>query len=194
MGRIYCPAVNPWHDVAIGEDPSRSFNCVIEVPSGSKNKYELDKTTGLLRLDRVLYSAVHYPANYGFIPRTYCEDGDPLDVLVLCQEAVVPLCIMRGRPIGVITMSDEEGRDDKIIAVAVDDPEFIEVHDVKELPPHRLREIQQFLRDYKSLEGKIAKVGPLQGAKHAHKVIRDAAALYRDEIYPTLGIPSSKRP
>jgi inorganic pyrophosphatase len=178
----------------MGEDPTRSFHCVIEVPSGSKTKYELDKTTGLLRLDRVLYSAVHYPANYGFIPRTYCQDGDPLDVLVLCQEPVVPLCIMRARAIGVISMTDEEGRDDKIISVAVDDPEFIEVNDVKELPPHRLREIQQFLRDYKSLEGKIARVGPLQGARQAHKVIAAAADLYRDEIYPTLGIPSGKRP
>jgi inorganic pyrophosphatase len=186
--------MNPWHDVAIGEDPDRLFHCVIEVPSGSKNKYELDKTTGLLRLDRVLYSAVHYPANYGFIPRTYCEDGDPLDVLVLCQESVVPLCIMRGRPIGVITMTDEEGRDDKIIAVAVDDPEFAEVNDVKELPPHRLREIQQFLRDYKSLEGKRATVGPLEGSLKAKRVMHAAADLYRETIYPTLGIPSAKPP
>ncbi len=185
--------MNPWHDVAIGDDPNRSFTCVIEVPSGSKNKYELDKTTGLLRLDRVLYSAVHYPANYGFVPRTYCEDGDPLDVLVLCQEPVVPLCIMRARPIGVITMTDEEGQDDKIIAVAVDDPEFTDCNDVKELPPHRLREIQQFLRDYKSLEGKVARVGPLQGAKKAHAVIHHAIALYRDRIYPTLGVPATKR-
>ena len=186
--------MNPWHDVAIGEDPTRSFHCVIEVPSGSKNKYELDKTTGLLRLDRVLYSAVHYPANYGFIPRTYCGDGDPLDVLVLCQEAVVPLCIMRARPIGVITMTDHDGQDDKIIAVAVDDPDFMGIDDIKDLPSHRLREIQQFLRDYKSLEGKVAKVGPLEGSKKAHKVIRDAIELYRDDIYPTLGVPATKRP
>lgn len=185
--------MNPWHDVAIGEDPGHTFNCVIEVPSGSKCKYELDKTTGLLRLDRVLYSAVHYPANYGFVPRTYCEDGDPLDVLVLCQESVVPLCIMRARPIGVITMTDEEGQDDKIIAVASDDPEFAHCKDVKELPPHRSREIQQFLRDYKSLEGKVAKVGPLFGASRAEKIIRSAVNLYRQDIYPTLGVPSSKR-
>ena len=186
--------MNPWHDVAIGEDSDHLFHCVIEVPSGSKNKYELDKTTGLLRLDRVLYSSVHYPANYGFIPRTYCGDGDPLDVLVLCQQPVVPLCIMRARPIGVITMTDEEGQDDKIIAVAEDDPEFTHYDDVKDLPPHRLREIQQFLRDYKSLEGKRANVGPLQGATKARKVIRAAAIFYRDSIYPTLGVPSGKRP
>jgi inorganic pyrophosphatase len=184
--------MNPWHDVSIGDDPHRHFNCVIEVPSGSKNKYELDKSTGLLRLDRVLWSSVHYPANYGFVPRTYCGDGDPLDVLVLCQESVVPLCIMRARPIGVIAMTDEEGQDDKIIAVAEDDPEFAPCRDVKELPPHRLREIQQFLKDYKSLEGKLAKVGPLQGAGHARKVLQAAIELYRTEIYPTLGVPSAR--
>jgi inorganic pyrophosphatase len=184
--------MNPWHDVAHGEDPTRLFHCVVEVPMGSKTKYELDKSTGLLRLDRVLYSAVHYPANYGFIPRTYCGDGDPLDVLVLCQEPVTPLCIMRARPIGVITMSDEAGQDDKIVAVAEDDPEFLQCNDVKELPPHRLREIQQFLKDYKSLEGKAARVGPLQGAARARKVILAAIALYREAIYPTLGIPAAR--
>ena len=183
--------MNPWHDVAIGEDPDRLFHCVIEVPSGSKNKYELDKATGLLRLDRVLYSAVHYPANYGFIPRTYCDDGDPLDVLILCQEPVVPLCIMRARPVGVIKMTDEEGEDDKIIAVAVDDPEFNQCNDVKELPPHRLREIQQFLTDYKSLEGKIARVGPLKPARDARKVIQAAIKLYQKDIFPNLGHPAT---
>ena len=115
-------------------------------------------------------------------------------MLVLCQEAVVPLCIMRARPIGVITMTDDDGQDDKIIAVAVDDPEFVGIDDIKDLPSHRLKEIQQFLRDYKSLEGKTAKVGPLEGAKKAHRVIKDAVALYRDEIYPSLGVPATKRP
>ncbi|HXG63431.1 MAG TPA: inorganic diphosphatase [Planctomycetota bacterium] len=184
--------MNPWHDVAVGEDPERLFHCVVEVPRGSKNKYELDKATGLLRLDRVLYSAVHYPANYGFLPRTYCEDGDPLDVLILCQEPVVPLTIMRGRPIGVITMTDEEGRDDKIIAVAVDDPEFSHYDDIRELPPHRLREIQQFLKDYKSLEGRRARVGPLRGSAEAARVIRKAIRTYRETIWPSLGEPEVK--
>src|SRR5262245_16741231 len=184
--------MNPWHDVAIGEDPTRSFHCVIEVPSGSKNKYELDKTTGLLRLDRVLYSSVHYPANYGFLPRTYCGDGDPLDVLVLCQQPVVPLTIMRARPIGVIAMTDAEGRDDKIIAAAEDDPEFRHYKDVKNLPPHRLKEIQQFLKDYKALEGKVAKVGALRGAAEARKVILDAIRLYQTDVWPNLGQPSVK--
>jgi inorganic pyrophosphatase len=116
--------VNPWHDVELGTDITRDFRCVIEIPKGSKVKYELDKQTGMLWLDRVLHSAVHYPANYGFLPRTYCDDGDPLDVLVLGQEPVVPLCILRARAIGVLTMSDDKGQDDKIIAVHVDDPEY----------------------------------------------------------------------
>jgi inorganic pyrophosphatase len=108
--------MNAWHDIALGEHPEVEFQAVIEIPRRSRTKYELDKETGLLRLDRVLYSAVHYPANYGFLPRTYCEDGDPLDVLLLCQENLVPMCIATARPIGVITMSDDKGRDDKIIA------------------------------------------------------------------------------
>ena len=114
--------MHPWHDVALGNDIAREFRCVIEIPKGSKIKYELDKVTGLLWLDRVLHSAVHYPANYGFLPQTYCDDGDPLDVLVLGQEPVVPLCILRAKAIGVITMRDDKGQDDKIIAVHVDDP------------------------------------------------------------------------
>src|SRR6059036_4205348 len=106
--------MHPWHDVPLQADGGEGVNVVIEIPKGSRVKYELDKATGLLGVDRVLYSAVHYPANYGFLPRTYCLDHDPLDVLVLGQEPVVPLCVMRARPIGVITMSDEKGRDDKI--------------------------------------------------------------------------------
>ena len=179
--------MNPWHDVPLGRDPESLFPCVIEIPRWSKNKYELDKETGLLRLDRVLYSAVHYPANYGFIPRTYCGDGDPLDVLILCQEPVVPLCIMRGRPVGVITMSDEKGQDDKIIAVSADDPEFRDYEDVRELAPHRMIEIRQFFFDYKLLEGKKTRIGPLRGAEPARRVIRSAIQLYQKEIKPGLG-------
>src|ERR1043165_7670242 len=109
-----------WHDIPLGEKIEEEFIAIIEIPKGSKVKYELDKDTGMLKVDRVLFSAVHYPANYGFLPRTYCDDGDPLDVLVLGQEPVVPLCILRARAIGVLTMSDEKGQDDKIIAVHVD--------------------------------------------------------------------------
>ena len=134
---------NPWHDVELGEHIERHFRCVIEIPKGSKIKYELDKKTGLLWLDRVLHSAVHYPANYGFLPQTFCEDGDPLDVLVLGQEPVVPLCVLRAKAIGVITMTDDKGRDDKVIAAHVDDPEYAHYRDISELPPHRLKEIQR---------------------------------------------------
>ncbi|MBI5367507.1 MAG: inorganic diphosphatase [Planctomycetes bacterium] len=176
--------MNSWHDVALGEAPEHEFWCVIEIPRGSKNKYELDKATGLLRLDRVLYSSVHYPANYGFLPQTYCDDGDPLDVLVLTQEPVAPLCLMRARAIGVITMADEKGQDDKLVAVALDDPEYSSYTDVIELAPHRMKELRQFLLEYKSLEDKVVKVGPLRGRDAAHAVIRDAIALYAAKIRP----------
>ena len=165
----------------------------VEVPSGSRNKYELDEELGAIVLDRRLFTSMAYPADYGFIEGTMGGDGDPLDVLILCQESVVPLCIMRGRPIGVITMTDDAGRDDKLIAVAVDDPEFAGVNDIADLPPHRFREIKQFLKDYKSLEGKMANVGPLKGASEARKVIQSAIELYRKEIWPNLGHPSTAR-
>jgi inorganic pyrophosphatase len=171
--------VNPWHEVELGESPEELFFAVIEIPLGSRTKYELDKETGLLRLDRILYSAVHYPANYGFLPRTYCEDGDPLDVLLLCQEALVPMCIAAARPIGVITMTDDKGRDDKIIAVCADDPEYSHYTDVSQLPPHRTRELKQFLLDYKTLENKKVNVDDLRPRPEAQRVIRAAMDLYR---------------
>jgi inorganic pyrophosphatase len=178
--------VNPWHDVELGDAIEQYFRCVIEITKGSKVKYELDKQTGLLSVDRVLHSAVHYPANYGFLPRTYCGDGDPLDVLVLGQEPVVPLCILRARAIGVLTMSDEKGSDDKIIAVHVDDPEYAHYQDSAELPPHRLKEIQRFFLDYKVLENKSVDVEDIRGRLDAGRVIRDAVHLYRSQILPTL--------
>jgi inorganic pyrophosphatase len=170
--------LNPWHDVELGENPEEQFHAVIEIPRGSRSKYELDKDTGLLRLDRILYSAVHYPANYGFLPRTYCDDGDPLDALVLCQEDLVPMCIVAARPIGVITMTDEKGEDDKIIAVCADDPEYNHFTDVGELPPHRLRALKQFLLDYKTLEKKQVNVDDLRPRGDAVRVIRSAIELY----------------
>jgi inorganic pyrophosphatase len=178
--------VNPWHDVALGEDIAQHFRCVIEIPKGSKIKYELDKTTGLLWLDRVLHSAVHYPANYGFLPQTYCDDADPLDVLVLGQEAVVPLCVLRARAIGVITMRDDKGQDDKIIGVHVDDPEYAHYRDVSELPPHRLKEMQRFFLDYKVLEDKAVDIDHIRGRVEAENVIRDAIRLYQAKILPAL--------
>src|ERR1041384_4888529 len=127
-----------WHDIAPGKDLPRDFMAVIEIPMGSSVKYELDKKSGLLRLDRVLYSAVYYPANYGFIPQTLAEDGDPLDVLVLCQEAVAPMTLVTARAIGLMTMVDAGKKDHKVLAVAVGDPEFNGFRDAHELPPHRL--------------------------------------------------------
>jgi inorganic pyrophosphatase len=177
--------VHPWHDVELGS-VDEHFRCVIEIPKGSKVKYELDKRTGLLWLDRVLYSAVHYPANYGFLPQTFCDDDDPLDVLVLGQEPVLPLCVLRARAIGVITMRDEKGQDDKIIAVHVDDPEYAHYRDVSELAPHRLKEMQRFFLDYKVLENKAVNIDQLRGRVDAEHVIRDAAAGYRERILPGL--------
>src|SRR3954447_3542414 len=130
--------IHPWHDVTPGEHLPLEFNALVEIPMGSSVKYELDKKTGLLRLDRVLYSAVHYPANYGFIPQTFAEDDDPLDVLVLCQEPVVPLTLIEARTIGMMTMTDSSKPDHKILAVAVHDPEYNSFAEASELPAHRL--------------------------------------------------------
>ena len=171
--------MNAWHDVELGPNIEQHFRCVIEISKGSKVKYELDKKTGLLWVDRILYSAVHYPANYGFLPQTLCEDGDPLDVLVLGQEPVLPLCVLRARAIGVMRMRDEKGADDKVIAVHVDDPEYAGYHDVSELPPHRLKEIQRFFLDYKVLEDKAVDVDAIAGRTDAERVIREAVRLYR---------------
>ena len=172
--------MNPWHDVYVDEHlVANEFPVVIEVPQGSKNKYELDKSSGLLRLDRVLYSAVHYPANYGFIPRTYCDDGDPLDVLVLGQEPVVPLAIVEARAIAVIRMRDEKGIDDKIIAVSTEDPSVNEYTSYTELPKHVLREMGRFFQDYKALENKEVIVDDPLGPNDALSTIMEALELYR---------------
>jgi inorganic pyrophosphatase len=176
--------MHAWHDVELGDHIERHFRAVIEIPKGSKVKYELDKATGLLWLDRVLHSAVHYPANYGFLPRTYCDDGDALDVLVLGQEPVVPLCVLRARAIGVLGMRDEKGQDDKIIAVHVDDPEYADYQDVAQLPRHRLKELERFFLDYKVLEHKTVAVDEMRGPAEAQRVIREAVALYRTRIAP----------
>lgn len=145
-------AAHPWHDLEIGPGAPAVFNCVIEIAKGSKVKYELDKKTGLIMVDRVLYSSVVYPHNYGFIPRTICEDNDPMDVLVLMQEPVLPGCFLRARAIGLMPMIDQGEKDDKIIAVCADDPEFRHYRDIKELPPHRLAEIRRFFEDYKRMK------------------------------------------
>jgi inorganic pyrophosphatase len=172
--------MHPWHDTHVDEaDITAGFPVIVEIPRGSKNKYELDKETGLLRLDRVLYSAVHYPADYGFIPRTFCGDGDPLDALVLGQEPVYPLTIVRARAIGVMRMRDEKGVDDKIVAVSVGDPAFADYTDKTQLPRHVLRELRRFFEDYKVLEHKQVFVEDLLGPADAIAIIREALDLYR---------------
>ena len=172
--------MHPWHDNYVDDALIESaFPVIIEIPKGSKNKYELDKETGLLRLDRVLHSAVYYPADYGFIPRTSCDDGDPLDALVLSQEPVYPLTIVEARAIGVMRMRDEKGIDDKIVAVSVRDPAFADYRDKAELPGHVLREVRRFFEDYKSLEHKQVIVEDMLGPAEALQIIREALDLYR---------------
>jgi inorganic pyrophosphatase len=173
--------MHPWHDVAIGDDAPEIVPVIVEVPKGSKTKYELDKKSGLIRVDRILFSSVHYPANYGFIPQTYCHDRDPLDALVLGQEAIVPLAIMRARPIGVMKMRDQNEEDDKIIAVHADDPEYAHYREIEELPPHRMEEVRRFFLDYKVLEKKTVVVEEFLGRKVAHDVVRKAMALYSQQ-------------
>jgi len=170
--------MHPWHDVTPGENLPNEFASVIEIPLGSRVKYELDKPTGLIKVDRILYSAVYYPANYGFIPQTLAEDDDPLDVLVLCQDSVMPLTVMRARAIGLMTMIDSGRKDHKIIAVSVCDPEFSACHEASEIPQHRLLMVRRFFQGYKVLEHKDVEVVEIQPAQAALPVVEDALRRY----------------
>ncbi|MEO0513067.1 MAG: inorganic diphosphatase [Planctomycetota bacterium] len=173
--------LHPWHDVTPaveGRDLPRHFRAVIEIPKGSSNKYELDKHTGMLRLDRVLSSAVYYPANYGFIPQTYAEDRDPLDVLVFCTEKIESMCICDARAVGMMSMIDDGDLDHKIIAVLVNDPEFSEYQDVNEFPGHTFRMLERFLQDYKALEGKIVEVDQVKSTPEADAEIERSLDAY----------------
>lgn len=170
-----------WHEVIPGENLPEEFTAVIEIPMGSNCKYELDKQTGLLKLDRVLYSAVYYPANYGFIPQTLAEDDDPLDVLVLCQEPVAPLTLVNARAIGLMTMIDAGKRDHKILAVALDDPEYNSFMDASSLPTHRLAMLRRFFQEYKTLEGKSVEVDDFQPAAFTVPIIEAALQAYSSQ-------------
>ena len=173
---------HPWHDLPINPDTIEDgFSAVIEISKGSKVKYELDKPSGLLKVDRVLYSSAIYPANYGFIPRSYCGDGDPLDVLVLGYESMLPLSIIQARAIGVMKMTDQGDMDDKIIAVHVHDPAMCDYTDISQLPAHIAREIKRFFEEYKILENKKVTVDDFHGREIANDVIRESLALYRRE-------------
>ncbi|WP_022825333.1 inorganic diphosphatase [Hymenobacter norwichensis] len=174
---------NPWHDVERGNNAPQTVNGIIEIPKGSKAKYELDKESGLLKLDRVLFSAVHYPAAYGFIPKTYCDDNDPLDILVLCSVDIVPMCLVEAKVIGVMQMIDGDEEDDKIIAVAAHDISVNHFNDISDLPPHTLNEMQRFFEDYKALEHKHVTVERFMGREDAYRIIDDSIKLY-NETFP----------
>lgn len=171
-----------WHNINVKRVTPTDFICVIEIPKGSKNKYELDKETGFIILDRILYTSTHYPANYGFIPRTYGDDGDPLDVLLLCSEPVSPLTLVRAYPIGVISMLDSGKRDEKIIAVPFNDPTYNSYHDISELPAHVVQEMEHFFSVYKALENKTTDVNEQGSREEAIRVIEHCLDNYIDKF------------
>lgn len=173
---------NPWHKVEIGENAPERVNGIIEIPKNTRAKYELDKESGMLKLDRVLYSSMYYPANYGFIPKTYCDDNDPLDILILSQITIVPMCIVSAKVIGVMRMLDSGELDDKIIAVAEHDMSVNQINDISELPAHSLKEIKNFFEDYKKLENKSVEVDEFQNAEEAWKVVQQSQLDYEKYI------------
>ena len=170
---------NPWHGVSIGDNQPNVVDGIIEIPKNTKAKYELDKDSGLLRMDRVLFSSMHYPANYGFIPQTYCDDKDPLDILVLSQIDIVPMCIVSAKVIGVMRMIDGGELDDKIIAVANDDISVNHINDISELPRHTLDELKNFFEDYKKLEKKTVEVEDFQDATVAKAIVKKSIEDYK---------------
>ena len=173
---------NIWHDISPSRITAEDFIAVIEIEKGSKKKYELDKETGSLILDRILYTSTHYPANYGLIPRTYADDNDPLDVLVLCSEVIQPLSLVRCYPIGVITMLDQGKLDEKIIAIPFKDPTYNSYHDVSELPSHIFTEMSHFFTVYKNREQKETMVDEVRGAEDAKKVIQKCLDQYIEKF------------
>lgn len=183
---------HPWHAISAGQNVPKEVNTIIEIPLGSNIKYELDKTTGLLRVDRILYSAVYYPANYGFIPRTLAEDNEPLDVLVLCQEPVAPLTILRARVIGLMTMMDSGTKDHKVIGVATGDPEFNAYSSAHELPQHKLLMVRRFFQDYKQLESKVVQVDDFEPLEAAYSVIQAAVRLYDQQYGKRSGVGETR--
>ena len=178
--------MNPWHDIKRERITKDHFWAMIEISKGSKNKYELDKETGRLKLDRVLFTSTHYPQNYGFIPLTYSRDFDPLDVLVLCSESILPMAFVECRPIGVLSMTDSGLVDDKIIAVAVSDPFYKDYNDITDIPEHIMLEIKHFFQVYKSLEGKDTAVDEVSNKEVAMQIIEESLDAYNLKILPQL--------
>ena len=173
---------NIWHDISPSRISAEDFICVIEISKGSKKKYELDKETGMIILDRILYTSTHYPANYGFIPRTYGDDLDPLDVLLICAEPIEPLSLVRAYPIGVISMMDNGHMDEKIIAIPFNDPNYNMYNDISELPPHIFDEMCHFFTVYKNLEHKDTVVNDVRGREEAMRVINACRENYKREF------------
>lgn len=171
--------VHPWHDVSYGEKAPYEVRGIVEIPKNSRAKYELEKESGMLILDRVLYASINYPANYGFIPQTYCDDQDPLDILVLSQIEISPMCLIDAKVIGVMRMLDGGEMDDKIIAVATHDMSVNHYNDISELPPHTITELRSFFEDYKKLEHKSVVVEDFQGRKIAQEVVKKAIEDYQ---------------
>ncbi|HEV2017712.1 MAG TPA: inorganic diphosphatase [Gemmatimonadaceae bacterium] len=175
--------INPWHDLPAGIHPPELVTALIEIPSGSRNKYELDKQSGLIRLDRVLYSSVHYPGDYGFIPRTLHEDGDPLDILVRINEPTFPGCQIDCRPLGVLKMLDRGEPDDKIIAVPSNDPYYHEYFDIADLSQHYLKEVEHFFHIYKDLEGRRVEIVGWEKSEVAARVISESIVRYQGRFH-----------
>ncbi len=172
---------NPWHSVNAGPEAPKVVHAIVEIPKDSKLKYEMDKETGLLKLDRFLYSAVHYPGDYGFVPQTLWHDGDPLDILILTQRQVYPMTLVNARVIGVLRMVDSEEKDDKIIAVYDTDPRYEEYQDVKDIPKHLVHELKHFFETYKELQGKKCKVLEILDKEAAYKDVEFAKKMYSDK-------------
>jgi inorganic pyrophosphatase len=172
--------LHPWHGVRYGEQAPRIVNAAIEIPQGSRAKYEIDKASGLLKLDRVIYSSFYYPTNYGFIPQTYGGDKDPLDILVISSISIQPLCLVESKVIGVMQMIDQGDADDKIIAVAANDPSINYINNIEELPKHFFDELRHFFEEYKKLENKIVQVEEFGDKATALKIIEDAIAFYKE--------------
>ena len=173
---------NPWHDVSLGSKSPKIINSIIEISKGSNAKYELDKETGMKKLDRFLFSSVHYPGDYGFVPQTLWDDGDPLDIVVLTGNPVYPMTLAEVRPIGLMKMIDNNEKDDKILAVYERDPRFKEFTDLKHIPKHILSEIKHFFETYKQLQGKKVKVLDVSGKEAAYKAIEKGQKLYKQKF------------